>query len=202
MATAIGFKKVQQLPASPLMSTFYLVNSEDLYIGSKKLNNGDDLADALRRIEDLEDSVSSGGGSGSGVIQRTAKSITLEDAGNNFQANNVEDALAELVEKIGASGGAFSDFILVRLRPEDFSGTSNEGGRSWHTATVPIAKYTSNIIHAIPCGNTLGEMATEEQERRVFALKGYVSSDGKSMMFYSRAVPDDDMMMAIAGVEL
>lgn len=206
MATAIGFKKVGSLPASPLITTFYLVNNEDLYIGSKKLNNENDIADAIRRIEDLEDGYSGGSGSGSGsgpgLSTRLAKNVQVEDAGNNFQSNNVEDALAELVDKINLAGGNFSEFVLVRIQPGDFSSTATEGGRTWKVASVPISKYTTKLVHAIPCGNTLGEMPTKEQEQRVFAMRGFFDPDNNRMLFYSPAVPDADITIAVEGIEL
>ena len=203
MAVAIGFKKVSSLPASPISSSFYFVNDEDLYLGDRKLNNDDDLAALVTRVEALEGSSPGSGGGGGVVAPTSADKISIADTGNNFVATNVEDALAELAGKIGSAGGKFEDFSLLRLSPADWATTPvTDGGRQWYTATIGFVRYDTNIIHAIPCGNTLGDMPTEEEEKCVYAMKGYLYPDDKNIIFYSPVIPSISVVIAVEGVTL
>lgn len=204
MATAIGFKKVDVLPTNPLKSTFYWVGEKDIYYGANKLNNEEDIAAALERIEALEEG-SAGGGTGGGTgSSRQAKNILIADEGNKFDATNVEDALAELMNKIGASSSTFDDFTVLAIEQSDWTGTENDGGRTWKTASLQYERYNDGlkVIRAVPCGGSLDIMATEDQERCLYAMKAYLYPDDKIIKFYSPTVPVIRLTVALEGVEL
>jgi len=192
MAIAIRFKKVNALPSSPVDTSFYFVNDKDLYLGNRKLNNEDDLSALVARVETIEGIIPG--------IATEASDIIVNDKDGLIDANNVEDALAELARKIGAAGGAFEDFSLLRITPDDWTGYVREGGRYWNTATFNVTEVNGNIIHAIPCGGTLDVMPTLEEEQLVYGMKAYIDLDDNKATFYSPVIPEISVVLAISQV--
>lgn len=88
----------------------------------------------------------------------------------------------------------------ITLSKDGWTGTETEGGRTWVTQTISLDTYYKEVIHAIPCGTTTGDMATEEQEKYVSMMKGYLDTDDLTATFYLPSVPPVDIYMGVEGV--
>jgi len=76
---------------TPVVDTFYFIDNTDLYLGSIKLSNAADLADAVARVAENEQAIV--------TINETLAVLTSDGEGS--VAKMVEDAKAELQAQLG-----------------------------------------------------------------------------------------------------
>lgn len=91
-------------------------------------------------------------------------------------------------------------YKMVTLSKDGWTGTETEGGRTWVTQTLSVSAYYKEVLHAVPCGETVGDMATEEQEKYVSMLRAYLDIDTLEATFYLPEVPNVDINLGIEGI--